>query len=295
MTKIKNIISSVMTKSLLPLFITIIILLAGVTFLTAQKSTQKNRDKGDSAPQNLRVEPKEKQPDKKGHVDVAKLEKANELYKQGKFEEALKDYSEAGAENPEHNVINYNIGNVLYKTGKMEEAVKKYSSVKDLSEATYNTGNAYYRQQKWQEAMKFYREALIKNPSDRDAKFNYEFVKKKLEEQQKNQQNQENQEQNQDNKDKQQQQNKDKQDQKQDKKDQQDKKNQDKQDKKNQENKNKDQQKKKQDKKQEQGKKNIDPRQAESMLQALREKEKELMKEVKKAVRVKPKKVKKDW
>ena len=135
--------------------------------------------------------------------------------------------------------------------------------------------------QKAGEALSVYRQALIENPGDVDAKFNYELVKKLIEEQ-KNQQEQKSQDKkNQDQKDKQ-------------NKDQQDQKNQDK----NEKNKDKqNQQKKKQDKqnKQKQKKKKIDPKQAESMLKALREKEKDLLKQIIKAQKAKSSKTKKDW
>jgi Ca-activated chloride channel homolog len=65
--------------------------------------------------------------------------------------------------------------------------------------ALYNLGNADFRlgqsqpkqaQQLWQRALKSYESALAIDPNDADAKFNYEFVKKKLEELKKQQQQQ---------------------------------------------------------------------------------------------------------
>jgi len=40
-----------------------------------------------------------------------------------------------------------------------------------------------------EKALQFYREALLANPSDENARFNYEFVKRKLKQQQQNQSN----------------------------------------------------------------------------------------------------------
>jgi Ca-activated chloride channel homolog len=78
--------------------------------------------------------------------------------------------------------------------------------------ALYNLGNASYRlgetqpvqaQQLWQRALKNYETALAIDPKDTDAKFNHDFVKKKLEElkkQQERQQKQQNQKQTEDKK-----------------------------------------------------------------------------------------------
>lgn len=210
----------------------------------------------------------------KKKIDIDKMKDANRLYREGKYGEALKVYSEAAAENPEHPVVNYNIGNVLYKTGKMDNAIEKYAASTNIVEAVFNTGNAMYRKQKLQEALTLYRQALIKNPKDLDAKFNYEFVKKKLEQQKKQ--------------DKDGDQGKDRKKQKNDKDQKQ--KNDKKQDKKQ-----KDDKKKSQDKKNKQEKKRIDPEQAKSMLRALRQKEKELLREINKAQKVKVTRTKKDW
>ena len=78
----------------------------------------------------------------------------------------------------------------------------------DLVRASYNAGNAAYQTQQLEQSLEHYRRALLNDPSNQDAKFNYEFVKRQLEEQQQqqdqqqDQQDQENQD-NQDNEDQQ--------------------------------------------------------------------------------------------
>lgn len=202
-------------------------------------------------------------------LDAGKIKEANELYKKGKYKEALSEYTEAGAQNPQHPILNYNIGNVLYKTGKFQNAVEKYNVASSLDSSIYNIGNSLYKMQKLQEALAAYKQAIIKNPDDLDAKFNYEFISKMLQKQQ-NQNG--NQNQDQQKKNDQKDQNKDQQ-QKQDQKDK----------------KQGDQQQTKQEQKQ------IDPKQAESMLQALQQKEKDLLKKMQKEKQVKAVKTKKDW
>jgi len=68
--------------------------------------------------------------------------KANELYTQGKFEEAAKAYEEilkTGVESPE---LYYNLGNAYYKSGLLPEAILNYERAKllapDDKDITYN-------------------------------------------------------------------------------------------------------------------------------------------------------------
>ncbi|MCB1229504.1 MAG: VWA domain-containing protein [Verrucomicrobiae bacterium] len=113
----------------------------------------------------------------------------------------------------------YNAGTSAYQSGDFAQAEQTLSQTlshaDDLSlqqRSYYNLGNARYRlgqeslQQdpkstiaKWEEAVKSYDDALALNPGDEDAKFNREFVQKKLEElkeqQQQSQQNQSSQDQ----------------------------------------------------------------------------------------------------
>ena len=106
----------------------------------------------------------------------------------------------------------YNDGVTAYHSNDFVRAATLFESAtsspdRDLQQrALYNLGNTSYRlgeakapqaQQLWQRAIKSYESALALDPHDADAKFNHEFVKKKLEElkkqQQQQQQNQQNQ------------------------------------------------------------------------------------------------------
>lgn len=53
--------------------------------------------------------------------------------------------------------------------------------------AEYNAGNAAFKAQDLERAVAHYRRALLANPNDPDAKFNYEFVKRQLQDQQQQQ------------------------------------------------------------------------------------------------------------
>ena len=84
----------------------------------------------------------------------------------------------------------------------------------ERGDVAYNLGNTQFAQQKYKEALSSYRMAMRCNPNDEDAKYNYAFTKRLLQQQeQQQQQQQQNQDKNQDNKEQNSDQNKDNQDQ----------------------------------------------------------------------------------
>jgi Ca-activated chloride channel family protein len=109
----------------------------------------------------------------------------------------------------------YNDGVTAYHSNDFAHAATLFESATASSDralqqrALYNLGNTSYRlgeaktpqaQQLWQRAIKSYESALALDPHDADAKFNHDFVKKKLEELKKQQQQQQNQQNQQDKK-----------------------------------------------------------------------------------------------
>jgi Ca-activated chloride channel family protein len=109
----------------------------------------------------------------------------------------------------------YNAGVTAYRSNEFSAAATTFEQAsaapdRALQErALYNLGNAAYRlgqanptkaQQLWQRAEKSYESALAIDPQDGDAKFNYDFVKKKLEELEKQKQRQQQQNKQQQNK-----------------------------------------------------------------------------------------------
>ena len=109
----------------------------------------------------------------------------------------------------------YNDGVTAYRSNDFARAATLFESAtsspdRDLQQrALYNLGNTSYRlgeaktpqaQQLWQRAIKSYESALALDPHDADARFNHDFVKKKLEELKKQQQQQQNQQNQQDKK-----------------------------------------------------------------------------------------------
>jgi len=113
--------------------------------------------------------------------------KGNRNYNGGLFDEALKYYLEAEVKNPTSPELSYNLGNVFYQKQNYKEALSKYSKALDLKDSLdlandyYNLGNTFYRSGKYQQAIETYQRSLGINPEDEDAKYNLELVKKKME------------------------------------------------------------------------------------------------------------------
>jgi Ca-activated chloride channel family protein len=124
----------------------------------------------------------------------------NRLYAEGKFEDATGKYNEALVDHPDSVPLHFNLGDSLYRQGKYDEALGAFGQVPTgdadptrTARVAYNAGNAKYRlgeatektdPQKalglYAEALVAYRRALGAAPEDPDAKFNHEFVEKKM-------------------------------------------------------------------------------------------------------------------
>ncbi len=134
------------------------------------------------------------------------LRRGNSLYDKGEYNAATERYESAAKLAPEQFEAHYNLGNALYKAERYDAAEKSMQraaadtlrTAEERAEAFYNLGNAQFRQQKYKEALASYRNSLRLNPSDMEAKYNYAYTKRLLEQQQNDQnQQQQNQEQNQ--------------------------------------------------------------------------------------------------
>ena len=215
-------------------------------------------------------------------VDKRDVRKGNRDYKKENYKEAEIEYRKGIVKDSLSVASNYNLAADLYRQNNPQEAQKVLDRIKEVAPQTENAADYYYNlgdvaiaNQDWQGAVNAFEQSLLRNPADLDAKENYIYAKKKLEQQQQ-QQNQQQNDQNQDNQDQ-------NQDQQQDQKNQNDDQNKDqnKDDQQQNQDKNDQNQDSKQD--QQQGQQpQITPQAAQQMLQAIQAKEKETQEKVKK-------------
>ena len=231
--------------------------------------------------------------------DVRDVRRGNRDFKKENYREADIDYRKALVKDSTSVAANYNLANTLYRQGDMEQARKMLDRVKETAPATeaaadyyYNLGDVAIAQQDWQTAVDALEQSLLRNPGDLQAKENYIYARKKLQEQQNQQQNNQDQQNDQNDQNQDQQDNKDDQ-QNQDKNDDQNK------DQNDDQNKNDQNQDQNQDKKEQpQGQQpKISPQAAQQMLQAIQAKEKETQDKVnkEKAAALKARQKDKNW
>lgn len=228
------------------------------------------------------------------NADRRDVRRGNRDFRKEDYKAAEIDYRKALVKDSTSFAAGYNLGNTLYRMEDREQAGKIYERLKETADASpyaadyyYNVGNVVAGAENWQAAVDAYRQALLRNPSDMDAKENYIYAKQKLKDQQ-NQQDQQNQD-NQDNKENQDQQNQDNQN-RDDRNDQDDNQNQNQN--------NQDQNQDRNDGQGQQGQQpKITPQAAQQMLQAIQAKEKETQDKVnkEKAQVLKSRQKEKNW
>jgi outer membrane biosynthesis protein TonB len=193
-------------------------------------------------------------PSKIGEVNKAK-EKAKESYARGEYTEAAREYSRLvdslGVKEEE---VAMNLAHSYYHLNDTVNARNAYLGLTHSANKNYQSlsyqqlGMLSHRDGKLEEALTYFKSSLKADPLNEEAQYNYEMVKKKLEEQKKEEQQQKD---DQDKKDQDQKDNKDKQDNKDDKQNDQQKKD---QQKKEDEQKKKEQQEKEKEKKEQEQK-----------------------------------------
>jgi tetratricopeptide (TPR) repeat protein len=217
--------------------------------------------------------------------------KGNALYREDRYEEAATAYREglAGLESGSRGAIPAgllnNLGAALYRQGDFEGARNAFEGSAGLADSqsgsgrgAYNAGNAAFRVQALEESLALYRRAMLRDPSDEQARFNYEFVRRQLDQQQEQQQ-QDQEQQDQEQQDQDQEQDQQQQDQQQQDQEQQDQEQQEQQE---------------QEQQQEQQPDDLSRQEAERMLEALENDEQQLLRQVQK-MKARPRRVEKDW
>jgi Ca-activated chloride channel homolog len=123
----------------------------------------------------------------------------NRHYYAGRYAEAAESYGQALVDQPGSPLLEFDLGTAELRQGKYAEAIASLDkalaggdSALEAS-AAYNVGNAHYRLgasaeakdpgaaiDSYRRALQSYERAMTADPADEDAKFNHEFVAKKL-------------------------------------------------------------------------------------------------------------------
>ena len=239
--------------------------------------------------------------DAHAQVDKKDVRRGNRDFKKENYREAEIDYRKALVKDSLSLAANYNLASTLYREGDYAQAQQTLERVKDVAPMTeyaadyyFNMGDTALQQKDYQKAVDSFAECLLRNPGDLQAKENFIYAKKMLQDQQQNQQNQNDQNQNQNDGQNDQNQN--------DQKDQQDDQKDDQLDNQNDDQNQNDQNNDRQDQNGEQNKQQgeqpkISPQAAQQMLQAIQAKEKETQDKVnrQKAEALKSRQKEKNW
>ena len=206
------------------------------------------------------------------------LRSGNKLYNDSLFIKAEVDYRKALEINPKSTDAMFNLANTLLMQQKAKEAMEQYESVskieKDkekLAQIYHNMGVILQSGKQYPQCIEAYKESLRNNPKDDETRYNLALAQKQLKDQQQDQQNQDQQQQQQEQKEDKQDQNKDQQEQEQ-----------------------KDQQQQNQQQ-QQQNKNEMSKENAQQLLNAVMQDEKNVQDKVKKQIQIQGKKLEKDW
>ena len=226
-------------------------------------------------------------------ADRKDVRAGNRLFRKGAFQAAEISYRKALVKDSTSFAATYNLANSLYREENFEEAGKVLESAGQVapmmpnsSDYYFNLGDIACQKKDWKGAVEAFRQSLMRNPGDLEAKENYAYAKLMLENEEggdggdDDQDRDQNQDQNQD-RNQNQNQNQD-QDQNQDQ---------------NQDQRSQDQDQRNQQGQGDQGEARISPQQAQQMLNAMQAREKETQEKVnkEKALLLKSKQKEKNW
>jgi tetratricopeptide (TPR) repeat protein len=110
----------------------------------------------------------------------------NKLLENGRIDSAITEYRAARVERPGEPGVVYNLGSAYHQKGAFDTAATELQNALTHVDPTlkpnayYNLGNTLYRMQEYQPAIDAYKQALIANPNDLDAKHNLELTLRKM-------------------------------------------------------------------------------------------------------------------
>ncbi len=122
------------------------------------------------------------------------ITEGNKLYEKGQFDEAEVRYRKAEAEKGDPFVSRFNLGTSLFRQDRFEEAASAFQQLPSITEdkkqkaaAYHNLGNSLMKMEKYKESVDAYKQALRHNPKDEETKYNLSYARRMIQEQEQQQ------------------------------------------------------------------------------------------------------------
>ena len=120
-------------------------------------------------------------------TDRREVRAGNRQFKKEHWQNAEIEYRKAQVKDTSSFAANYNLAGALYREGNYDEAGKSLERLKDVAPMSansadyyYNLGNIAVQKKDWKSAVDAYKQSLLRNPGDLDAKENYAYAKQML-------------------------------------------------------------------------------------------------------------------
>ena len=130
------------------------------------------------------------------------VQDGNSIYKKGKYNDAEVSYRKALQKDPASHAAKFDLGDALYKEQRYEEAMREYNAAAAMSKSNdakassfYNLGNSFFQANKLPQSIEAYKRALALNPNDEDTRYNLQLALDRMKQQQQNKNQQKNQKQ----------------------------------------------------------------------------------------------------
>lgn len=136
-------------------------------------------------------------------ADYYEVRRGNREFNKGRYSQAEIQYRKALIKDSTSVAARFDLARTLYEQGDLEGASKLFDSLEgeqlsSLSDLYFYQGNVALKQQNYNSAVEAYKQCLLRDPANVEAKESYLYAKAKLQEQQNQDQNQDpNQDQNQ--------------------------------------------------------------------------------------------------
>lgn len=120
-------------------------------------------------------------------TDRKEVRAGNRQYRKGNWQNAEIEYRKAQAKDSTSFAAGYNLAGAMYREGNFDEAAKTLDRLKEIAPASgraadyfYNQGNVAVQKKDWKAAVEAYKQSILLNPEDLEAKENYAYAKQML-------------------------------------------------------------------------------------------------------------------